>query len=50
MVDYGYDSGFKAIRNIHKSMISNGEDYDDTKIEKYTKSLLNRTCPGWIKK
>lgn len=31
MVEIGYEAGFKAIRNIHRSMISNEEDYDNTK-------------------
>ncbi len=47
MIKYGYDAGFKALKEIIiPSLIK--RNYIE-KIEKYTFSLLNRTCKGWMK-
>lgn len=51
MVKFDYISGFNAIKHqIYKTMMSGNKDFDNERFEKHTKSLLNRTAPGWIKK
>lgn len=47
MVNYGYEKGYKAIREqIYPSLLKTQPEPD---LSHYTFDLLNRTAPGWMK-
>ncbi len=49
MVKYDYDTGFRGVRQIFKSVIAYSEERANELLERHTQHLLNRTMPDWVK-